>query len=128
MHGKSIMPILFPAILVVAGIVYYAFDPTTPVNWFPKCPFHLLTGYQCPACGIQRAMHCLIHGDIISALHYNYFLVISLPLLTLAILAEWYNYHHVFDWANRLIYNRYTLSSYIILFFIWWILRNILGI
>ncbi len=122
------MPIIFPVIIVVAGIVYYAFNPNIPAQLFPKCPFHLLTGLQCPACGLQRAFHCLLHGEFMRALQFNYFFIISIPLLILAILAEWYNYNHWFDWAARIITHRYTLVSYIFLFFIWGIVRNILKI
>jgi hypothetical protein len=35
------------------------------------CPFKLITGYECPGCGMQRALLDLLHGDIISSLlHY----------------------------------------------------------
>lgn len=122
------MPILVPAVLAMAGIVYYVFDPSNTELSFPKCPFHLLTGYQCPACGIQRAFHCLMHGDIMQALQYNYFFIVSIPLCVLAIMAEWYNYSHRFDWAEKIVNSKYTLISFAILFVLWWILRNILGI
>lgn len=50
---KHTMAILFPAILVVAGIVYYVLDPTVENSWAPKCPMKLLTGFDCPSCGVQ---------------------------------------------------------------------------
>ncbi len=122
------MPILVPVILVVAGTVYFLFDPSITGRYFPQCPFHMLTGFQCPACGIQRAFHSLLHGHPLQALQYNYFFIISIPLCVLAILAEWYNQRHWFDWAKRIVSSRYTLVSFTVLFSIWWILRNILGI
>lgn len=125
---KRIMPILFPAIIVVAGIIYYVFDPTIPTQFFPKCPFHWLTGWQCPACGIQRAFHALLHGHFLQALQYNYFFIISIPLLIGVILVEWYNQRHWFDKLERIVNHRITLHIYIILFFVWWIVRNILHI
>lgn len=46
------------------------FNPVT-AGFFPKCPFHTLTGLNCPGCGMTRGFHALFHGDILSALHYN---------------------------------------------------------
>lgn len=124
---KHKMAILFPIILVVIGILYYTFDPTIPDIPFPKCPMKFITGYNCPSCGIQRAVHCVLHGEFMEALHYNLFLTISIPFAIIVILASWYNFNHVFDGLNKLICNRYVLITYIILYFSWWIIRNILN-
>jgi hypothetical protein len=32
------------------------------------CPFKLLTGYDCPGCGMQRALIELLKGDIVSSI------------------------------------------------------------
>ena len=125
-HQKHIMAILFPVILVVAGIVYYVFDPTIPNTWAPRCPMKMLTGYNCPSCGIQRALHCLLHGEIAEALHYNYFLILSIPFALLAIAASWYNFNHRLDSLYHFICNRYVLITYIVLYCLWWIIRNVL--
>lgn len=69
------------AVLCVAGLlVYFAFDPTK-VAIFPPCLFHEVTGLDCPGCGAQRALHQLLHGNIIAALRLNAMFVLSLPLL-----------------------------------------------
>ena len=47
--------------------LYYAVDPSHDV-WLPRCPFHALTGWDCPACGGQRALHSLLHGRFGEAL------------------------------------------------------------
>ena len=122
------MAILFPVILVVAGTVYYVLDPTQSNGWAPRCPMKMLTGLNCPSCGIQRALHCLLHGDIASALHYNYFLILSIPFALAVIAASWYNFGHRLDRLYTLVCNRYVLIAYVVLYFAWWILRNILGI
>ncbi len=46
------------------------FNPTT-ANFFPACPFHALTGLNCPGCGLTRGFHALFQGDILTALHFN---------------------------------------------------------
>ena len=124
---KHIMPILFPVILVIAGILYYVFNPSSD-SWFFKCPFHLITGLQCPGCGSQRAIHCLLHGDMMEALRFNAFIVVIIPFFLLMAVGEWYNYHPWFDWANRFINNRYTMITIGVLTIGWWVVRNIIGI
>lgn len=123
----KIMPYIFPVIIVILVVSYYFVNPLIPS--FPiKCIWHDLTGTQCPACGFQRAIHSLAHGKISEALRYNYFFVISIPYAMLAIIATWYNYNHVFDKIRYFVYHRYTLKVYIIIYFFWWIVRNIFKI
>ena len=35
------------------------------------CPFRILTGISCPACGLTRASISLLKGDIPTAINYN---------------------------------------------------------
>ena len=64
-----------------AGVaVLYTFDPRNP-GTYPICPFLGLTGFHCPGCGTLRALHQLLHGNIIDALGYNPFTVLSLPFI-----------------------------------------------
>ena len=121
------MAYAFPIILIVLGIGYYFVNPL--MSNFPiKCPWQVLTGTQCPACGSQRALHALVHGHWLEALRYNYFFVISIPYALIAILVSWYNFNHCFDKLKQLAFHRYTLYAYVVLFFAWWIVRNILHI
>ncbi len=62
------------------ALVFFLFDPAK-VSFFPPCLFHQLTGLDCPGCGAQRALHQLLHGNIIAALRLNAMFVLSLPLL-----------------------------------------------
>ena len=65
-----------------AGAVLLLFvDPNKPDNLFPKCPFNWLTGLNCPACGITRMLHALLHGDVVAAFHFNaVMLALGVPL------------------------------------------------
>ena len=45
----------------------------------PKCPFKLITGLSCPGCGIQRAIHAMLHGKFTEAITYNYYFTASIP-------------------------------------------------
>ena len=123
----KVMRYLFPLLIAVAMIWYYNFNPSQSHFSIP-CPWKLLTTTDCPACGFQRALSCVLHGEFLSALHYNYFFVISIPYAFLAIICSWYNFGHSLDGLKNFVFHRYTLYAYIFLFFIWWIMRNILGI
>jgi len=70
---------LTAAALGYVGLV----DPHRPGALFPGCPFKMLTGWNCPACGGLRMTHDLLHGDVAAAVVDNVFLLIGLPLLAL---------------------------------------------
>jgi len=79
-----------PAALVAASVavgvwVVTVVNPEQP-NHYPTCPFLLLTGYYCPACGSLRAVHALAHGDLVLAIHRNPLLVAAVPFLLWAYL------------------------------------------
>lgn len=80
--NRSTPVILFAAAIIVGAIValvYFVLDPTK-VAIFPPCLFHQLTGLDCPGCGAQRALHQLLHGQLIAAVRLNAMFVVSLPL------------------------------------------------
>jgi len=52
-----------------AFVVGY-FNPTT-AGFFPVCPLFSLTGILCPGCGLTRGFHALLHGDVLTAMHFN---------------------------------------------------------
>lgn len=58
-------------------------DPHRPGALFPACPFKLLTGWNCPACGGLRMTHDLLHADLSAAVVDNVFLLVGLPALAL---------------------------------------------
>lgn len=81
--------------LVYLSYLYFG-DPTDTNGWFPKCLFYKLTGFKCVGCGTQRAIHCLMHGEVNRALHYNAFVLCVLPWYLLGCLftrirnSDWY--------------------------------------
>ena len=68
------------AIAIIGLAVYAYFDPAGSVL-FPKGPFRMLTGWDCPGCGSQRTIHALLHADIRQAFGYNPLLVLSILYL-----------------------------------------------
>ena len=112
------------ATILVAVIVYmyYQYDPSYS-SLAPKCIVRQLTRYDCPSCGIQRAIHSLLRLNIVQAFWFNPFVFIVAPyvmLLVLTSLCRGEKWKIVQKW----IYNRYMAYLYIVLFFLWWIIRN----
>lgn len=69
------------AALLAAGVAAdFAFDPAH--RHVPLCPFHALTGWDCPLCGSLRAVDALVHGQFAAAAHDNVLLLAALPVLT----------------------------------------------
>ena len=65
------------AIVAGAGLLYAVF--VTVTGWAIPCPFHLLTGLYCPACGVGRMCLALLRLDIAAAWQANALLVCLLP-------------------------------------------------
>lgn len=59
-----------------AFVVGY-FEPTS-AGFFPVCPLHALTGFNCPGCGLTRGFHALFGGDFPGALRFNALLPVYL--------------------------------------------------
>ncbi len=112
------------AILVVAAGVWAlrTFDPNAAGNPFPPCMFHLLTGYFCAGCGITRALHALVHGDLMAALRFNVLAVGLLALSPFAVL--WHT-----GWRPRILEpvarSMGHPAPWLVLLSAYWILRNL---
>ena len=68
---------------LLAGALGYIglVDPHNPDSVFPVCPFRLLTGWNCPACGALRMTHDVLHGDLAAAINDNVLLLVGIPVL-----------------------------------------------
>ncbi len=68
---------------LIAGVLGYVglVDPHKPDAVFPVCPFRLLTGWNCPACGGLRMVYDVLHGNLAAAITDNVFLLIGIPML-----------------------------------------------
>jgi hypothetical protein len=68
--------------LTAGAIFLFFFNPASPANqFFPKCPFRLLTGCQCPGCGSTRAFYQLLHLHPIEAFKFNPLMVLTAPFI-----------------------------------------------
>jgi len=118
MSGSLWVYCIIPLLLYL----YFRFSPDQHL-WFPKCPFFLMTGLQCPACGSQRALHSFLNGQLSEAIAYNPFLVISLPYLA-GLAYTTFSRSKAAGKARKYVQNRWVTEAYLILLILWWITRN----
>ncbi|MES2439430.1 MAG: DUF2752 domain-containing protein [Verrucomicrobiota bacterium] len=74
------------ALWVALGVLLAAFaafslrqNGPNGVPWLPDCMFHQFTGLHCPGCGMTRAAHATLHGNIGAAFRFNPVGMILLP-------------------------------------------------
>lgn len=115
-------------ILILLFFLYSYVDPNESF-WVPKCPLKLLTGWNCPSCGTQRAFHALIHGHLFLAIQYNWFALVSVPYAGLLLFTAFLmnpgchrdRFRHFFESRNLVL-------LYVYLYFLWFVVRNIFNI
>jgi hypothetical protein len=116
------------SILILSGAflyVYYTFSPTLSKIPFPKCPSYSFFGIVCPGCGSQRAVHELLHFNLLKAFRLNPLLVVSMPFLIFLLGVKGYNF--VFDKNKQitLLYSPLFVKMLLIIICIYFVVRNI---
>lgn len=113
------------ALLLGTGtiLMYYLINPSD-LELMPKCPFHSFTGYHCPGCGSQRALHDFLHGNLIEGFKHNFLIGLGILVLFykwfLLIRAKYYPHKN-----KDLLYHPKGPWVILILILFFWILRNI---
>lgn len=113
------------AVLFLGGLALsyvYSHDPASSPS--PKCFFKLLTGWDCPGCGSQRAAYALMHGRIADAWQLNPFIFFAVPAALFYFVAEagrrrWPRFH-------VLATHPLVLTALLFLIIAWWVSRNLM--
>jgi len=112
-------------IFVPLVIIYSKLNPENS-HLFPKCPFRILTSYECPGCGSQRAIHYLLNLKIGSAFKANALLVFSIPYIILLISAELLkSKSRFFMRFYKLLYRTKAIWTVFLIIVFWWFARNL---
>lgn len=112
-------------LLVASGLVLlYLFNPESE-QFFPQCPFHYLTGLDCPGCGSQRAFHSLLHLKLGDAFAYNPLFVLSIPYLLTGIYFEYFGGKRKYPKVWEILFGRKTIIVILLIIIIYWIGRNV---
>jgi len=80
MPRRLFIPAVVVALLLAAGILLDALDG---VGLISGCPLHRFTGLYCAGCGGTRAIHALLHGDLVGSFRMN---ALLMPFLLLVVL------------------------------------------
>ena len=117
------------AIVVVAlglcagGAYLYIFNPAAS-GMYPICPFHALTGLYCPGCGTGRAMHQLLHGNLLAAMRLNSFAVIMLPPIAYWLVSSGLQFIGRKPLPSKFI-PAFWIWTLLVVILLYWILRNV---
>ena len=124
---RRVGQVLIVVLLAGIAVAYKYLDPSV-VPIFPRCPFRLLTGYLCPGCGSQRAIHHLLNLDLPGAWRMNPLLVIALPYLLLGLILKPLS-HHSARGARLLdqLYGYRASVVALVVIVLFWIGRNIVA-
>lgn len=109
--------------VILLSIIYYFLDPGELII-FPKCFFFSLTGWYCPGCGSQRAIHHLLHLNLNEVVTNNMLILPGFLLI---------GYHYSYQAANRkfnltlpnVLYKRSTPWLIFAIVLGYWIIRNL---
>lgn len=113
--------------VIILVIIFALFDPDK-YDFYLKCPFFDITGYKCPLCGSQRAIHNLIHLDFKNAFSENAYLFLLLPYLILVnILGFIRKSNESANGYYQLLTNRIAKTILIVLAILFWIIRNVIN-
>ena len=106
-------------------LILFYYQITYSSNLYLPCPFHSFTGFSCPGCGSQRAIHLLLHGDFLNALRYNALLTIALPFIIYCGLRIISNWIFLTEYQLSLLYNKRFLLIILALVILFGLARNL---
>lgn len=109
------------SLFLILGFLYYLWLSVTNIGI--PCIFKLVTGWQCPGCGITHLCVDLLHFRFVQAYQANQFLFVTGPLL----LIEWIYVFWLKVTGKALPkWNQWLVLLYLIALIIFGIGRNLL--
>lgn len=121
---KNIVFYIIGLIIFILGAIFYLYNPSTN-SFFLKCPIKYFTGFSCPGCGSQRAIHELLHLNFKKAFEYNAMLVLSLPFILVGIAFNFDTIKNRFPKTRNLLSGQKTILIYLMILILFSIFRNI---
>ena len=112
----------FIVIAIIGLILVKKYNPEEE-SFFIPCVFNKITGLKCPGCGMTRAMHYLVNGNLKKAVWYNIMIVPGVFIL----LYSGYRYFKYLT-KNEEIVNKpleVILKIFLVILIIFMVVRNI---
>lgn len=112
-------------LLLVLGLAFlYFYTNPSEVDFLPKCPLYITTGFYCPGCGSQRATHQLLNLNIFGIIQQNVLFLFALILIGYQGIVWSLNHFFKKNIYNYLYHPKLPIAI-LLLVFTFWILRNI---
>lgn len=120
---KSLIIITIVGIIALFGVFLVKIYNPEEESFFIPCMFYKTTGLKCPGCGMTRAMHYLVNGNIKKAIWYNLMLVPG----ALVLLYSSYRYIRYLVKDEEIVNKPldYILKIFLVVLIIFMVARNI---
>ena len=120
--------ILTATLLIIGGVIAYLLykniDPGASV-YAPKCMSYSVFNFICPGCGVQRAIHAILNGEILEAIYFNPLIVLSAPYISLLVLMDIFKLKYKLPRLYETLYGQRAIWILIALLIVYSVLRNI---
>ncbi|MBD5193512.1 MAG: DUF2752 domain-containing protein [Bacteroidales bacterium] len=124
-RSRIIVAVVAVAAVVAMVALYSRFDPTS-TWWMPRCPSKMITGFDCPGCGSQRAIHALLHGDVAGAVRYNFMIFPAMTMVALLLVAQLGRHRwRAMGRMHNLLNSTPVILTVLVVMIVWWVVRNI---
>ena len=126
MQAISFKRVLILFLLIFLAFLYKFYNPVD-YSFFPKCPFLSFTGYKCPGCGSQRAIHHLLNFEFHLAISQNLLLVFSIPYLLTGFFLDNINFQsEKLLSIRKFLFGKTAIYIILALILVYWLIRNLL--
>lgn len=109
-------------VLLSAGLLYALWVTVTGLAL--PCVFRLLTGFQCPGCGVTTLCLSLLRLDIAAAWEANAMLLLALPLLVFLLSRLCFRYVKTGSVKPQK-WEAVLCGALVVVFLLWGVARNI---
>lgn len=119
---------LIVAKLIAVAVFIYYYHNYNPEHHdlFPKCIFLQLSGFKCPGCGSQRAIHHILNGNFKIAWQMNALLITMLPFITAGLFLNTYKGNNATLMnIKKMFFKSSVIYLILIVILIFWVARNI---
>ena len=123
-YKRQILIVVAAFFVATTLFIFFYIDPSK-YALFPKCPFLVVTGYECPGCGSQRAFHQLLHFNIIGAFRQNPIVVLYFPYILLGLYLEYMGGKEKFPRIRNILFGKEAAIIIFTSIILFWIGRNI---
>jgi hypothetical protein len=121
---KITISVVVMLLLLTGMVIFYVFDPETHA-FFPQCMFLMLTGFECPGCGTQRAIHSLLHFDFRKAFSYSALMPFLVPYILIGTYLAFLGGRERFPRLENILFGKWAAVIAVSCIVTYGVLRNV---